>query len=199
MRISYHVLSDVAFASRHAVKIQWSKPQEIPAPLEITDLEVFTLSNQFVLKMTSVATPDAKQSEAFIATVALFFIFGSSGKEEKVALRLPATWKDLWQELAEAKKDKADEKDREAVRHLREMVQKRAEQELEDGVILPGALKGRAQGKNLTDSDHSDHERAKRQPFGPEYYQNIWMQKYQHPRFQHMLVSILCNALCDVR
>ena len=191
MRISYHVLSDVAFASRHAVKIQWSKAQEIPVPLETTDLEVFTLSNQFVLKMTSVATPDAKQSEAFIATVALFFIFGSSGKEEKVALRLPATWKDLWQELAEAKKDKADEKDREAVRHLREMVQKRAEQELEDGVILPGALKGRAQGKNLTDSDHSDHERAKRQPFGPEYYQNIWMQKYQHPRFQHMLVSLL--------
>ena len=199
MRISYHVLSDVAFASRHAVKIQWSKPQEIPAPLETTDLEVFTLPSQFVIKMTSVATPDAKQSEAFIGTAALFFIFGSSGKEEKVALRLPATWKDLWQELAEAKKDKADEKDREAVRHLREMVQERAEQELEDGVILPGALKGRAQGKNLTDSDHSDHERAKRQPFGPEYYQNIWMQKYQHPRFQHMLVSILCNALCDVR
>lgn len=198
VRISYHILSDVAFASRHAVKIQWSKAQEIPAPLETTELEVFTLPSQFVLKMTSVATPDAKQSEAYIATAALFFIFGSSGKEEKVALRLPATWKDLWSELAEAKKNKADEKDRETVRHLRDMVQKRAEQELEDGVILPGALKGRVQGKNLTDSDHSDHERAKRQPFGPEYYQNIWLKKCQSPRFQQMLVSFLVPSPNDV-
>ena len=139
--------------------------------------------------MVSIATPDAKQSEAYIATAALFFFFGSSGKEEKVALRLPATWKDLWSEFAEARKNKADERDRETVRHLRDLVRKRAEQELEDGVLIQGAFKGRGQSKNLTDSEHSDHERAKRQPWGPEYYQNIWMQKYSSPRFQQMLVS----------
>ena len=180
------------------MKIQWSKSQDIPTPLETDELEVFTLSNQFVLKMTSVATPDTKQSEAYIATAALFFVFGSSAKEEKVSLRLPATWKDLWSELAEAKKNKVDEKDRETVRHLRDMVRKRAEQELEDGVILQGAFKGRAQGKNPTDSDHSDHERTKRQPWGPEYYQNIWLQKCQSPRFHQMLVCSNPKMFCNV-
>lgn len=188
VKIKYHLLSDVAFANRHAVMITWSKPQEVPAPPEAGDIEVLASPTQFVFKMASIATPDSKQSEAYIATAALFLIFGSSGKEEKVALRLPATWKDFWSELAEAKKSKADEKDRETVRYLRGLVRTRAEQELEDGVLIQG-FKGRGQSKNLTDSEHSDHERAKRQPLGPEYYQNIWIQKYNTPRFQHMLHS----------
>ncbi len=188
MRISYHLLSDVAFANRHAVNILWSKAQEVPPAPEISDLDVFTSPTQFVYKMMSIATPDAKQSEAFIATTALFCIFGSSAKEEKVALRLPATWKDLWSEYAEGKKNKADGEDRTVLRHLRDMVRKRVEQELEDGVLIQG-FKGRGQSKNQTDSDHSDQERVKRQPYGPEYYQNIWMQKSSSPKFQQMLVS----------
>lgn len=189
VRISYHILSDVAFASRHAVNIRWSKPQEIPTLPDVPELDILTLPNQFVVKMVSIATPDAKQSEAYIATTALFLIFGSSTKEEKVALRLPATWKDLWSEFAEAKKNKADEQDRAIVKHLRDLVRKRTEQEMEDGVLIHSAFKGRGAQKNLTDSEHSDHERAKRQPWGPEYYQNIWLQKYNSPRFQQMLLS----------
>ncbi|KAL2132760.1 hypothetical protein VTI74DRAFT_3415 [Chaetomium olivicolor] len=188
VRISYHLLSDVVFANRHAVNIIWSRPQEIPPDHEISELEVFKSPTQFVCKMVSIATPDTKQSEAYIATMALFCIFGSSGKEEKVALRLPATWKDLWNELAEAKKSKADEQDRNILRHLRDLVRKRVEQELEDGVLIQG-FKGRGQSRNQTDSDQSDQERAKRQPFGPEYYQNIWLQKANTPKFQHMLAS----------
>ncbi|KAK0744735.1 P-loop containing nucleoside triphosphate hydrolase protein [Apiosordaria backusii] len=188
VRISYHVLSDVAFANRHAVKIVWSKPQEIPPAPEIAEIEVFTSPTQFVYKMISISTSDLKQSEAYIATTALFCIFGSSGKEEKVALRLPATWKDLWSEMAEVRKNKADELDRDALRHLRDLVRTRMEQELEDGVLIQG-FKGRGQNKSLTDSDQSDNERIKRQPFGPEYYQNIWLQKAHTPRFQTMLQS----------
>lgn len=138
--------------------------------------------------MISIATPDAKQSEAYIATTALFCIFGSSAKEEKVALRLPATWKDLWSEYAEAKKNKADGQDRDVLRHLRDLVRKRVEQELEDGVLIQG-FKGRGQSRNQTDSDQSDQERAKRQPYGPQYYQNIWLQKSNTPKFQQMLAS----------
>ncbi len=188
VRISYHLLSDVSFANRHAVNILWSKPQEVPLAPEILELQVFATPNQFVYKMISIATPDSKQSEAFIATAALFCIFGSSAKEEKVALRLPAAWKDLWSEYAEAKKNKADGEDRTVLRNLRDMVRRRMEQELEDGVLIQG-FKGRGQSKNQTDSDHSDQERAKRQPYGPEYYQNIWMQKCRTQKFQEMLVS----------
>lgn len=193
MRISYHLLSDVVFASRHAVNIVWSKPQEIPPPSEIFGLEAFTSPTQFVYKMISIATPDAKQSEAFIATTALFCIFGSSAKDEKVALRLPASWKDLWSEYAEAKKEMADGLDRTILRRLRDLVRKRVEQELEDGVLIQG-FKGRGQAKNQTDSEQSDQERAKRQPFGPEFYQNIWLQKSSTPKFRQMLVSRLLNS-----
>ncbi|KAM7187023.1 ATP-dependent RNA helicase DHX29 [Rhypophila sp. PSN 637] len=189
VRISYHVLSDVSFAIRHAVNILWSKPQDVLAASDSADVEIFTTPTQFVFKMTGIATPDAKQSEAYIATTALFFIFGSSAKDEKVALRLPIVWKDLWSELAEAKKNKADEQDRNILRHIRDLVRKRVEQELEDGVLIQGAFKGRGQSKNATDSEHSDHERAKRQPYGPEYYQNIWLHKSSTPRYQQMLVS----------
>lgn len=182
------MLSDAAFANRHAVNIVWSKPQEIPPATDNPELEVFTSPTQFVYKMVTIATPDAKQSECYIATTALFCIFGSSAKDEKVALRLPAAWKDLWSEYAEAKKNKADEADRSILRHLRDLVRKRVEQELEDGVLIQG-FKGRGQSRNQTDSDQSDQERAKRVPFGPEYYQNIWLQKSSSPRFQQMLNS----------
>ncbi len=74
------------------------------------------------------------------------------------------------------------------------MVRERAEQELEDGVVLAGAFKAKGQAKNLTDSEHSDHERAKRQQGGPEYYQNIWRKKSSTPRFQQMLVSRTASA-----
>ncbi|KAH6842284.1 P-loop containing nucleoside triphosphate hydrolase protein [Chaetomium sp. MPI-CAGE-AT-0009] len=188
VRISYHLLSDVAFANRHAVNIVWSKPQEVPPAPEMPELEVFTSPTQFVYKMQSIAAPDAKQSEAFIATTALFCVFGSSPKEEKVALRLPATWKDLWSEYSEARKNKLDAADRDILRHLRDLVRKRVEQELEDGVLIQG-FKGRGQSKNQADSDQSDQERAKRQPHGPEYYQNIWLQKSSSPRYQQMLAS----------
>ena len=53
--------------------------------------------------MIAISTPDAKQSESYIATTALFLIFGSSVREEKVFLRLPATWRELWTEFAEMK------------------------------------------------------------------------------------------------
>jgi ATP-dependent RNA helicase DHX29 len=188
VRISYHLLSDVAFANRHAVNIVWSKPQEIPPAPETSEVETFTSPTQFVYKMVSIATPDAKQSEAYIATTALFFIFGTSAKDEKVAMRLPATWKDLWSEFAEARKSKADEHDRTIVRHLRDLVRRRVEQELEDGVLIQG-FKGRGQARNQTDSEQSDQERTKRDPYGPEYYQHIWLQKSSSPKFQQMLVS----------
>lgn len=188
VRISYQQVSDVAFANRHLVNINWSKTQEPPAPFEDPNIEAYISSTQFIFKMVGIAAPDAKQSEAFIATTALFFIFGSSGKEEKVALRLPAVWKDLWSEYAEAKKNKADSLDRATVKQLRDLVRKKKEQELEDGVILQGAFKGRGQARTVADADESGYE-AKRGTGDPAFFQNIWHQKSSSPKYQHMLQS----------
>jgi ATP-dependent RNA helicase DHX29 len=189
VKISYYQVSEVAIAHRAAVNITWSKPQEVPPPLEDDNIEVYATPSQFYLKMTLISTPDSKQSEAYIATTALFYIFGSSGKEEKVALRLPAAWKDLWTEYSEARKEKLDAQDRAAVKELRDLVRKKKEQELEDGVINPNAFKGRGQGRTANSSEDSGRDEAQRASAGPEYYQNIWYQKASTPQFRHMLQS----------
>ncbi|KAJ9156652.1 ATP-dependent RNA helicase DHX29 [Pleurostoma richardsiae] len=190
VKITYFNISDAAFASRHMINIVWSKSQDILPDLPTSDVEVASSSSQYVLKMVSVATPDAKQSEAYIATLALFLIFGSSAKDEKVSLRLPAQFKDLWAELAESRKNLLDAQDRTVVKELRALVRQRREQELEDGVLLQGAFKGRGGSRNATDnSDESPADRAKMTSGDPEFYQGIWHRKASTQKFQSMLHS----------
>ena len=144
--------------------------------------------------MTTIATPDSKQSEAFIATAALFLVFGSSSKEEKASMRLPAAWRDLWAEFSDARKEQADTQDREAIKELRNLVRERRDQELEDGVLLHGAFRGRGTGRSMLEPrDESAADRAKRLSVGPDYYQRIWQEKSSTPKFQVMLVRLLEN------
>jgi ATP-dependent RNA helicase DHX29 len=139
--------------------------------------------------MSTIATTDPKQSEAYIATVALFAIFGSS-KEEKVFMRLPPVWKDLWNEFAEAKKSRADAQDRNTINELRAMVRQRQDQEEEDGVVLQGSFRGRGGNRNGNGlTDQSAYERINTNSISPEYYQRIWAEKTSNPRFHYMLQS----------
>jgi len=172
------------------VHIIWSKPQDTVSTFQIPEIETSLQTEHFVFKMSTVSTPDAKQSEAFIATTALFLIFGSSAKEEKVSMRLPAVWRDLWSEFAEAKKNQSDSQDRLAIKELRDLVRQRQDQELEDGVLLQGAFRGRGTPRNAPDSsDESGQPRDKIALGGPQYYQRIWLEKSSTPRFHAMLVS----------
>lgn len=188
VKLSYIKVSETAFAHRHLLSISWAKAQELLAEQDVAGVELASSSNKFVFKMTEIATPDEKQSEALIATTALFFIFGSSGKEEKVSLRLPSQFRDLWGEYAEAKKNDADARDRAAIKELRSIVRERRDQEEEDGVLLSGAFRGRNNGRN--GGDTPDVVAAeKRASGGPEYYQGIWQKKSSTPRYQTMLQS----------
>lgn len=74
------------------------------------------------VEMVSISCPTEVQAEAYISTVAMFLIFASSSKEEKVHLRLPATWRDLWKELSQLKKDQDEAADRQVLRELRSMI-----------------------------------------------------------------------------
>jgi len=190
VKIGYRTLSEVSFANRQAVTILWTKSQELPDEPTTQDVEVAADGSEFTFQMMTIATPDAEQSKAYIATYALFHIFASSPKEEKAFLRLPPAWRELWSELAEAKKEYVDRKDRKAVKELRDLVRKRQDQDLEDGVILQGAFRGRGAGRNTRDGDQdSSQDRVKHVEANPEYYQRIWYDKSSTPKFHHMLVS----------
>jgi ATP-dependent RNA helicase DHX29 len=188
--------SDVSFSNRHRVTVSWSKPQDPPSEDPVPEVEITTDPAQFTFRMAKIATPDPKQSEAYIATYALFQIFGSSAKEEKVFLKLPPVWRELWSELAETRKNALDSKDRSAVKELRDLVRKRQDQELEDGVILQGAFRGRGSARQLAENgEDSSQDRSKQVLGGPEYYQKLWYDKASSPRFQAMLVSVWMLAV----
>lgn len=188
VKLAYIKVSETAFAHRHLLSISWTKAQELLPDQGVDGVELASSPNRFVFKMTEIASPDEKQSEAFIATTALFLIFGTSGKEEKVSLRLPSQFRDLWGEYAEAKKSEADAQDRAAVKELRDLVRQRRDQEEEDGVLLSGAFRGRNNGRNGGDTPDA-LAAEKRALGGPEYYQGIWYQKSNTPRYQAMLQS----------
>jgi ATP-dependent RNA helicase DHX29 len=143
--------------------------------------------------MLSISTPDPKQSESYIATTALFLLFGSSAREDKVFLRLPATWRDLWTEFAEKKKEKVDETDRASIRIFRDMVRKKRDQEEEDGVLIHGAFRNRGTPRGSENNDNGV-DKPSRFLLAPEAYQRIWAERSSSPSYQMMLVSSFrCN------
>ena len=171
----------------------WSKPQELPQPITSKDVEVTAEPFRVIFMMTGIATPDAKQSEAYAATFALFYIFSGNSREEKVGMKLPPVWRDLWSELSEAKKAEMDAQDREIARGLRSMVRQRQDQELEDGVILPGAFRGRGNMKSSeASSDGGLVDRTKQNQMNGDAFKKIWADKFNSRKYQNMLVSIKC-------
>ncbi|OTB14961.1 hypothetical protein K445DRAFT_61545 [Daldinia sp. EC12] len=186
VKIIYKLVSENPYSHRHLVSIQWSKPQElIPVP-EMPSIESVISPQQFLFQMASIATPDSKQSEAYIATLALFVVFGST-KEEKVFMRLPAAWRELWSELAEEKKNQTDAADRTAIKELRALVREKHDQELEDGVLLQGAFRGRASQRSTNEAGDDSNAERTANTVESEYYQRIWAEKSSTPRFQSML------------
>lgn len=139
--------------------------------------------------MISISAPEAKQSESYIATTALFLVFGSSAREDKVFLRLPAVWRDLWTEFEDLRKEKADEVDRESIRRFRGMVREKRDQELEDGVLIQGAFRNRGSTRAPDISDESGPDKSIRSNLTPEMYQRIWAEKSHTQSYQMMLVS----------
>lgn len=187
VKLAYIKVSETAFAHRHLLSITWAKTQESLTEHGVLGVEIASASNKFVFKMTEIAAPDEGQSQAFIATTALFLIFGSSGKDEKVSLRLPSQWRDLWGEYAEAKKNETDAQDRAAIKELRNLVRKRRDQEEEDGVLLSGAFRGRNNGRHGAETPDTIAE--KRASVDPNFYQNIWQKKISSHKYQAMLQS----------
>ncbi|KAI1819358.1 hypothetical protein F4861DRAFT_527271 [Xylaria intraflava] len=189
VKITYNLVSQASFSNRHMVSIAWSKSQDPSAISEIPCIEQTLFPQHFSFKMTTISTPDSRQSEAYIATAAMFAIFGFT-KEEKIFLRLPAVWRELWTEFAEERKNHADAADRVAIKKLRSMIRQKQDQELEDGVLLQGAFRGRASQRSPKESgDDSNIDQHGVQALDPEYYQKIWFDKSSTPRYRAMLQS----------
>jgi ATP-dependent RNA helicase DHX29 len=195
VKISYTLISDVGFSNRHSVRISWSKAQENPPTSSpFPDIDCISTPKSVTITMTSISTPDAPQSESYVATMALFLIFSSSVREEKVFLRLPPAWREFWVELASMKKEQIDSADREVIRGFRDTIREKRDREEEDGVVLTTAFKRR--GALVTPYDTSDEsgpEKPGRSSITPENLKRIWADKCQSPAYQLMLVGKLIS------
>lgn len=97
VKIVYTLVSKTSFSNRHSIRVNWSKAQEVPPPTsDFPEIDCTCSPKSITITMTSISTPDASQSESYAATVALFLIFSTSVREEKVFLRLPPVWRELW-------------------------------------------------------------------------------------------------------
>jgi ATP-dependent RNA helicase DHX29 len=188
---TYKLVSPTTFASRHSLAIQWSKESEPIDGEFMRMLKVEAGPTRTVITMMKEATPDTAQSEAYVATAALYLIFSGSPKEEKAHLKLPPAFRDLWDEFARLKRESVDAADRELVKELRGIVEKNVQPEVDDDdddeiVYNPARrLNGAASG-TATPSSRQDLQR----PNGNEpsqALQEMWAHKRSSPAYQKML------------
>jgi len=184
----YTLASPTTYASRHSLKIEWSKDQDIVNAPYCMDIEVRTKARHSTFTAIRVATPDIAQSEAYIATVALFIIFSDSPKEEKAHLRLPPAFRDLWDELATAKQDHTDSADREIAKELRALIErhKRLDDVSDDVILYNSRLRSTAASGVNTPVPEVDATNGLK---ASQELKHLWCSKVAAPSYQKMLLS----------
>lgn len=186
--MTYTIISESSFSNRHSLLIEWSRSQDLPSSTYPSVL--LEATSDFVeIKMTSISTPTASQSESFVSTAALFFIFASFPKEEKVYFRLPPAWRDLWTEMSKFRKQQLDADDRNTLRELQGMI---AELDSSDQISISTPNNGsEIVGVQKHEVDESQRLITDDSVFvlPPRDMAQIWSLKVSTPHYQAMLHS----------
>ena len=185
-QLTFKLISPTTYRCRHAATITWSKDLEIEYDTDTDGATVSLRGIQAVFEATTTAAVSVEQSESFIATVALFSISAASAKEEKVYLRLPPNWRDVYRELLEHRKDRIDTEDRDAVKYYRSIVQDQIDNEESDGVVLTNRWKARNQGGTSSSPSNSGYSTPIPEN---QSLRELWTQKASSTSYQHMLVG----------
>ncbi|KIW05749.1 uncharacterized protein PV09_03605 [Verruconis gallopava] len=149
--VHFRLISKSTYISRHSVVISWSVDQERISTNAVPYITIEQqpsskgpdFSSSISFSMTGIANPDPKQSEGFIATIALFYITNTSQKEEKQYQKLPPNFRDLYGELLDFQKQQSDAADREKLRTIRDMIIAHSQEQEDDGIVLSSAFRNR--------------------------------------------------------
>lgn len=187
-KVQYKLVSPTTYSARHSVTVSWSKEQDIAESSFLPDVAIQSSSRKTIVTMTKIACPDTTQSEGYASTAALFLLFSNSPKEEKSALRLPPSFRDLWHEFVEARREVRDAADRETVRALREVIRHQTEQEAEEDVILTAGFKNRQKTLSGVSTPVDSEKRDGRAGIQEsEILKDLWVRKSSSPAYQYML------------
>ncbi|TKA30499.1 hypothetical protein B0A50_02727 [Salinomyces thailandicus] len=193
VKFAYKLISPTTYASRHCLIITWSKDQGLLEGDIVPALQVQSSLRKAILTMMLEATPDSAQSEAYIATVALFLIFAGSPKEEKAHMRLPPAFRNLWDELVLGKQERMSAQDRNVVKELRQLIEqnaKRADESDDDGeVVFKAGSRQRSQVASGTSTPNTQREKEKStKPPVSQELQDLWARKASTASYQKMLL-----------
>ena len=185
--MSYRTTSLSSFSIRVALLVRWSKDQDIPLSSLLPSVE--TLSNPRTIKveMKTISTPDTAQAEAYVSTMAIFLIFYTSQKE-KIHLRLPPVWRDLWEELAVIRNAEVDAVDRSDLKGIRQLV----EDNSRGNDVEPEKVE-RTSHPIVTNEGLSEvklpSDELEATSINSDNIVSLWRAKSSSPRFQSMLKS----------
>ncbi|CAO2654388.1 Nn.00g111210.m01.CDS01 [Neocucurbitaria sp. VM-36] len=185
-RLTYQMVSPTTYSCRHSLTITWSKDHDVDYDDDISGVTCSVRNRQARFEATTIATISIEQSEHFISTAALFSISAASTKEEKVYLRLPSNWRELYREFLERRRTRLDAADRDAIKHYRSIIQDQVETEESDGVVLTSRFKMRNQAATGSSASNSGYSTPLRQVEG---LNELWAQKASTQAYQHMLAS----------
>ncbi|PGH14783.1 hypothetical protein AJ79_02799 [Helicocarpus griseus UAMH5409] len=185
-KVSYRDSSSTSFSHRKGVDIRWSKAQDTPAQVPLSDVSFNGDAYLISASMESISTPTALQAESFISTVALFMIFSHPQKEGKVYMKLPAVWRDLWDELVAVKKEHQDEADKIVLRDLQKLVEEKMSA-LEDDVVLLDNFRKRNGG--ISSPLPRNENQPKQDTRKPEELQKLWTNRSSTSSFAAMEIS----------
>lgn len=166
--------------------VVWAKDQDLEYDTEIIGVTASTNGTRAVFEANSIATVTLEQSEGYISTVALFSIFAASAKEEKVYLRLPPVWRDLYRDLLDSRRSRIDAHDREKIKYFRGLVQDQLEDEESEGVVLTSRFRARNQAAASSNSSASGQNTP---PQIFDSLKDLWYTKASTQSFQYMLAG----------
>lgn len=135
--------------------------------------------------MTSMSTPTSQQAESYISVVALFILFSHSPKESRVYMRLPASWRDLWTELTEIKREHEDKASMEVVRNIKGILEENRSR-LDQDVVLSHNFKRRNGDAISKDRDVSSRENDNDDA---EELKRLWADRCTGGAFKKMLAG----------
>lgn len=135
--------------------------------------------------MRSIAASTVLQSEAYISTITLFALCAAETKDEKVFLRLPSVWRELWADLLAQRQAEIDSADKSDLKLIRDMVNNR-ESQSKRGRRLLGVG---AEQINQDDVDSVSKKVTKALHTSPEQLRAEWLRKASAPKYQAMVPS----------
>ncbi|OJD24791.1 hypothetical protein ACJ73_03844 [Blastomyces percursus] len=182
-KIFYKTISSTAFSHRKGIEIRWSKAQDIPPHVPLSDISYRGDSHFLCASMTSLSTPTPLEAESYVSMVALFAIFSHSQKESKIYMKLPAVWRELWDEFVHVKKEHDDEIDKRILKDIQRLVQEEMST-LEEDVVLLENFRKRNSGVN-SPAPRGDSW-SKQTTRTHEQLQDLWVQRSSTSSFASM-------------